>query len=272
MGLPSLIRPVGSRPPAARSLVAELHEIARTRAHNTNALWEAVGRVNKADLSASLNAIAEKLPLVVEADYASIRLSDEEGMLHLVAASGCAASEIRIRAIEPVEVRVATRLTDSNALAHHGQAQGFRWLDIRWLGGCEDPMGSILLASRTERRPEPVQLSTLDAITETLTETLTTIQKRGLHARACAMRLARSVQPEGVAEDSQGAVATLRRKERVVLGLYADGMTTQQVADFLVISEHTVRTHVKTALRTLSVHSRKDAIELVRATEVGLFL
>jgi DNA-binding CsgD family transcriptional regulator len=272
MGLPSLIRPVASGPSAVRPLVTELHEIARTRARNTNALWDAVGRATRGDLSESLNVVAEKLPLVVEADCTTLRLSDEEGMLHLVAASGWAPSEIRISAIAPVDVHLARGLDESEMRARYARARGFQWLEIRWLGGSKEPLGSVLLASRTDRRPEPAQLSTLDAITETLTEALTKLPGRGSYARARAVRLARSLELQGATEGSQGVVANLRRQERVVLGLYADGMTTRQVADFLVISEHTVRTHVKTALKTLGAHSRAEAIEVVRTAEVGLLL
>jgi DNA-binding CsgD family transcriptional regulator len=81
----------------------------------------------------------------------------------------------------------------------------------------------------------------------------------------CAMRLARSVEPPG-AGAPEGEVESLRPRERSVLNLYADGLSTSEIAALLYISPHTVRTHVKSALRTLGLHSRADAAQLVRSS------
>ena len=68
---------------------------------------------------------------------------------------------------------------------------------------------------------------------------------------------------------SEGPVAALRPRERIVLGLYAEGLGANEIARLLVLSPHTVRTHVKNAFRRLGVHSREEATELVREHEVG---
>ena len=62
--------------------------------------------------------------------------------------------------------------------------------------------------------------------------------------------------------------ALLTTRERQVLRLLADGLTTQQVARRLEISPRTVETHVAKLYRKLSVRSRMQAI--ARAAQLGL--
>jgi DNA-binding NarL/FixJ family response regulator len=50
----------------------------------------------------------------------------------------------------------------------------------------------------------------------------------------------------------------LTRREREVATLVARGLTNRQVATELVLSEHTVRQHVKNILKKLGVHSREQ--------------
>jgi len=49
-------------------------------------------------------------------------------------------------------------------------------------------------------------------------------------------------------------------------------LTTEEVAELLVISRHTVRTHVRNALRTLAVHSREEAATIVRSDQLSQLL
>jgi DNA-binding NarL/FixJ family response regulator len=49
------------------------------------------------------------------------------------------------------------------------------------------------------------------------------------------------------------------RRERDVLQLLAAGLTNRQIADRLVVSEHTVHRHVTNILRKLDLHSRTAA-------------
>jgi DNA-binding NarL/FixJ family response regulator len=49
------------------------------------------------------------------------------------------------------------------------------------------------------------------------------------------------------------------RRERDVLRLLAAGLTNRQIADRLVVSEHTVHRHVTNILRKLDLHSRTAA-------------
>ncbi|MFD9702624.1 response regulator transcription factor [Lentzea sp. NPDC059081] len=63
---------------------------------------------------------------------------------------------------------------------------------------------------------------------------------------------------------------TLTRREYEVLTLIAEGLENQRVADELVVSVETVRTHVKGILRKLSARDRTHAVSL--AYRSGLLL
>lgn len=54
----------------------------------------------------------------------------------------------------------------------------------------------------------------------------------------------------------------LSRREREILGLLSRGLTTDEVADELNLSAHTVRTHVKNAMRKLEATTRAHAIAI----------
>jgi DNA-binding NarL/FixJ family response regulator len=71
---------------------------------------------------------------------------------------------------------------------------------------------------------------------------------------AVAKQLTRSL----VASEPQG-VNALTYREREVLVLVAEGFSNQQIADSLVISERTARTHVSNILGKLGVASRTQA-------------
>jgi DNA-binding CsgD family transcriptional regulator len=272
MGLPSLMRPVGPGTAAAGALVEDLRELVRARERQVSDLWDAMTRFASANLFASLRSIIEPLPLVLDADCAMIRLSDDEGMLHLVAAAGCAAGETRMRALRPLALRVAVRLADPETLTQYGEAQGFRWADVRWFGDPDSPLGSLLLASRTGRRPEPLQRDLLGTVVSVLTEKLSVIDLSRARVAACAAQLARSMERQPARKGLEGDVAKLRPRERSILELYADGLVTSEIAKLLVISPHTVRTHVKTALRTLGLHHRDEAATAVRLSQLELLL
>jgi DNA-binding NarL/FixJ family response regulator len=52
----------------------------------------------------------------------------------------------------------------------------------------------------------------------------------------------------------------LTTREWEIIELLAEGATTNQIVERLVLSHSTVYTHIKTVLRKLGVHSRRDAI------------
>ena len=67
---------------------------------------------------------------------------------------------------------------------------------------------------------------------------------------------ARSAQP---ARDER-LDAELTRREAEVLGMLAEGETNARIAQRLVVSQDTVKTHVKHILRKLGVHNRSQAV------------
>ncbi len=54
----------------------------------------------------------------------------------------------------------------------------------------------------------------------------------------------------------------LSRREREILGHVSKGLSTEEVADKLQLSAHTVRTHVKNAMRKLEATSRAHAVAI----------
>ena len=55
---------------------------------------------------------------------------------------------------------------------------------------------------------------------------------------------------------------SLSRREREILGLLSDGFSTDEVAEKLSLSAHTVRTHVKNAMRKLDASTRAHAVAI----------
>ena len=56
----------------------------------------------------------------------------------------------------------------------------------------------------------------------------------------------------------------LTKREWEVLDLMCDGRTTEEMANAFVVSEETIRSHVKRILHKLGVHSRAQAVAVVR--------
>jgi DNA-binding NarL/FixJ family response regulator len=57
--------------------------------------------------------------------------------------------------------------------------------------------------------------------------------------------------------------SNLTAREWEIFELMADGVTTRQMADRLVLSESTIYSHIKSILRKLGVHSRAEAVAAV---------
>jgi DNA-binding CsgD family transcriptional regulator len=121
----------------------------------------------------------------------------------------------------------------------------------------------VLVGSRTARRPSEDERALLTDVAERVAERLVEVERdpRALRGQSLAF-IRRLVFATPVEEN--GALAPLRPRERTILELYAEGLGTDEIAELLVISPHTVRTHLKLAYRRLGVHSREEATELVR--------
>jgi DNA-binding NarL/FixJ family response regulator len=59
-------------------------------------------------------------------------------------------------------------------------------------------------------------------------------------------------------------IGRLTRREREVLALLADGGDNQSIAQALVISPQTARTHIQNVLTKMRLHSRLEAAMFVR--------
>ena len=64
--------------------------------------------------------------------------------------------------------------------------------------------------------------------------------------------------------------STLTAREWEVLDLLCEGMSTDGIADRLVLSAETVRSHVKSVLRKLGVRSRGEAVAAARRLREGI--
>lgn len=76
------------------------------------------------------------------------------------------------------------------------------------------------------------------------------------------------VMRRAVVPGSQTAEANLSPREREVVALLAEGLTTAQIAQQLVISSSTVKTHVHHILRKLEAANRVEAV--AKAADLGL--
>jgi DNA-binding CsgD family transcriptional regulator len=65
-----------------------------------------------------------------------------------------------------------------------------------------------------------------------------------------------------------GLASPLSSRQLEILGLVAEGLTTEEIAQQLWLSVATVRNHVARSLRALGAHSRVDAV--TRARRLGL--
>lgn len=83
-------------------------------------------------------------------------------------------------------------------------------------------------------------------------------------ARRRPMLGAGDAPPQG--EDAPGLLAALSSSELAVLKLIVEGRDNDEIAEILVLSVHTVRTHLKNIYRKLGVHSRSDCIFAVLAS------
>jgi NarL family two-component system response regulator LiaR len=81
-------------------------------------------------------------------------------------------------------------------------------------------------------------------------------------SRGMAMRVIEHLRgtPEG-GRGMRPIKSALTSREWQVLDLLCEHRSTEQIADALVLSQETVRTHVKSILRKLDVRSRADAVD-----------
>lgn len=228
-----------------------------------------VQQVGRTELGASLALVARKLPVAVSVETVGIRLrdSDAEGELHVAAVEGHAPSDRLALVFTKQTIAQARSIFVLGHRHSFGRALGVRWLHGEWLKHEGEPLGTITVGSRTERRPSEKELSLLASLAEALSKQLRGADRRANTLEAISRRVAR----ESVCsldEAPERVRSLLRPRELVILTLYADGLSAQEIADLFVISAHTVRTHIKNAYRRLGVHSREEAETLIRTQRV----
>jgi DNA-binding NarL/FixJ family response regulator len=80
--------------------------------------------------------------------------------------------------------------------------------------------------------------------------------------------LARLIRRRREQDDAIRRASRLTRREREVLALLADGAGNGSIAQSLVISPETARTHITNLLQKLGVHSRLEAAAFVTTNEI----
>ena len=221
-----------------------------------------------ADVAASLHEFAAALPLAVSVEAATIRVREAESdRMHLLAAAGIPSRDVRRLSLEQLTIAQARTLVAVGPEHSLARRVGLVWLYGRWLADEGDPLGILIVGSRTRRRPDDDDLAEIDAAAAALSERLALMDCSAAALRAASFSLVRRLVFE-TTPSLNGRLAALRPREQTILELYADGLSASDIAELLVISPHTVRTHVKLAFKRLDIHSREEAIEIVRRDQL----
>jgi DNA-binding CsgD family transcriptional regulator len=241
----------------ARQLLEE-----RERRHL--ALREKIAAVPGHNLVSSLQEVADCLVPALQVDVAAIRLLDADAKLHLVAASGLRPAERHRLALEPITRRRLQMIVEGARHPLVGPL-GLHWIEVRWLEAGGERIGSVTIGARSERRLSADELALLDATAAELSDALRAVERSPRSLRSRSLRMARVSAEED--QVNRIRVNSLRPRERTILRLYGEGLGTDQIAELLVLSPHTVRTHVRNARERLGVSSRAEALDLLKATD-----
>lgn len=228
------------------------------------ALRQTIAAVPGQNLASSLQQVADALIPAVPVDVVTLRLLDADGNLHLVAASGLGSAERRRLARDPINPRRLEIEGGRHALVG---SVGLHWVEVRWLETQDDRIGTLTIGARSERRLPEDDVALLDTAAAQLSNALKTIERSPLFLRRRSLEMARVSAEEDHA--NQTAANRLRPRELTILRLYGEGLRTDQVAELLVLSPHTVRTHVRNARRRLGVASRAEALHLLKSTDAN---
>jgi LuxR family maltose regulon positive regulatory protein len=105
-----------------------------------------------------------------------------------------------------------------------------------------------------------------ETVTALLSAQLSTIREKSLqtYIRTILQAFDTRQQPSARAADPASLLASLSPQERQILRLLAEGMGRQEIAEHLVISLNTVKTHVQRLYQKLHVTNRFEAVEIAR--------
>jgi DNA-binding CsgD family transcriptional regulator len=233
-------------------------------------LHTAIAAVPGDDLTMSLAEVARAMPIPLGLDTVGIRLraSDGDRAFHLLAMDGATPREIASRALEPYTLALVRSLLALRTAHSVMRSMGVRWAGGRWLLNGDQPLGVVTGGCRTDRTPSPDQEELFTSVAQDLARALKSVDRSTNTLEIQSASLAKEALA-GPGPIPSPALQPLRPRERTILGLYAEGMSAEEIARMLFISPHTVRTHVKNAFRRLGIHSRTEAAELVHRDEVA---
>lgn len=228
------------------------------------ALQQTVADVPGQNLVFSLQQVADALVSALLVEVAALRLLDADRKLHLVAATGLRPAEIRRLAVEPLDERRVEAMIEGSP---HPlvRSLGLRWVEIRWLRVRDERIGTLTVGARSAGRLSEDDLALLDAAAAQLSNGLERIERSPRFLRSRSLEMARVSAEQD--EAGHARVNGLRPRELAILRLYAEGLGTHQIAELLVLSAHTVRTHVRNARRRLGVSSRREALDILETTD-----
>ena len=237
---------------------------AAAEAQAAEELGAAIARVGCDDLADAMDEVARKLPVAAGVETVAVRVrdSDADGGLCLVAAEGTPAAEFRSPCSNAQSIAQARALFALRSRHSLACALGLTWLEGQWIKDENEPLGTITVGSRTERRPTEEQATLLETVAARLGRPLRRADRRRATLDAIARRAARAGLAVHV-EAPDRVAGLLRPRELTVLALYSEGLSAGEIAEAFVISPHTVRTHIKNAYRRLGVHSREEAARLL---------
>jgi DNA-binding CsgD family transcriptional regulator len=227
------------------------------------ALRQAIAAVSGHKLALSLRQVTDALVRALPIDVATLRLLDTEANLHLVAASGLRPAETRRLALEPITVQRLERMIEPNPPSRLA-ALGLHSVHVCWLEGREGRIGILTTGARSTQRLADEDLALLDAAAAQLSQALETIERSPRILRSRSLEIARLSATQ--TNPAQMQANDLRPRELAILRLYQEGLGTDQIAELLVLSPHTIRTHVRNARRRLNVNSRRAALDLLETT------
>jgi DNA-binding CsgD family transcriptional regulator len=233
------------------------------------ALQQTIAAAPGPNLVSSLQQVADALVPALQADLATIRLLGADAQLHLVAASGLRPAETRRLALDPISPRRLAMMIESGPPTALGSL-GLHWVETRWLEAGGTRIGILTIGARSKRRPPEDDLTLLNDASAQLGHALKDIERSPQFLRSRSLEVARVTTDVG--EAAQTRTVNLRPRELAILRLYDEGLRTDQIAELLVVSPHTIRTHVRNARRHLGVSSRAEALDLLKASDADPFL
>jgi len=232
-------------------------------------LQKAISAVPGADLLLSLGEVARAMPIPLGLETIGIRLRARNGErdFYLLAMDGHSPREVSSRALEPFSLAIMRSFLALGPEHSLGRALGLRWVGGRWILDGDEAIGVLTAGTRTDRMPTEEQGHLFTEVAAKLGTALGSVDRSTRALERTSALLAR----EAVSSDAplNPALSALRPRERIILALYAEGLSAQEIGRMHFISPHTVRTHVKNAFRRLGVHSREEAAQIVNADRVA---